>query len=67
MYDIPTYLGVSEIAAYLGVGRNTVLKLCQERPNHFPVVRVGNRYQADAELLAKWRADWFAGKFEITI
>ena len=65
MYDMPEYLGVTGMCQYLGLGRNTVLKLCQDRPNKFPVVRIGNRYQADAELLRKWRADWYAGKFEI--
>ena len=65
MYDFHTYLNMAGICDFLGIGRRTALKLCQERPHGFPVVRVGRRYQADAELLAAWRDDWYAGKFDI--
>ena len=64
MYDF-NYLGLKDICKYLGVGRNTAIRLCQERPHGFPAVKVGRRYQADEELLAKWKSDWYAGKFTI--
>lgn len=65
MSQMPKYLNTSEIAAYLGVGLSTAKRLCQLKPHGFPVVLVGNRYQADAALLEAWRQDWFSGKFTI--
>lgn len=59
------FLGVKDMCQFLGIGRNTALKLCQTRPNNFPAVKVGNRYQADKEKLAQWKDDWYAGKFTI--
>lgn len=60
------YLTLNEARAYLGIGKSLALKLCQEKPHGFPCVRIGKgRYQIDADLLAQWKADWFAGKFEI--
>lgn len=59
------YLTVIEIGKYLGLGRNRVLRLCQERTHNFPAVKVGNRYQAELGRLSKWRDDWFDGKFGI--
>ena len=64
MYD-RNYLTVPQMCEFLGIGRNTCLKLCAKRPPGFPVVRVGNRYRADKELLYKWKSDWYAGKFGI--
>ena len=59
------YLNVKEACAFLGVGRGTLLRLCRERPHQFPAVQIGRRYQIDADLLAKWKADWYAGAFRI--
>lgn len=59
----PDYLTVKEMQVFLGLGRNTVLRLCQERSHGFPVVRIGNRYQADRRRLEAWKDDWFDGKF----
>lgn len=60
------FLGVKEMMNFLGLGRNRVLRLCQERPNSFPAVRIGNRYQADREKLTLWKDDWYNGKFDLT-
>lgn len=66
MYDIThTYLNTDGICNFLGIGRRTALKLCQEKPHGFPVVKIGGRYQADRELLAMWRDSWYTGKFDI--
>ena len=65
MYEPPTYLTMPDICKYLGLGRNRVTQLCQDHTHGFPAVKVGNRWQADAELLALWRADWYAHKFVI--
>lgn len=60
------YLTVKDCCAFLGLGRNTVLRLCNEKPHGFPAVRVGaRRWQIDYELLKAWKADWFNGKFDI--
>lgn len=59
------YLTVKDMMSYLGLGRNRVLRLCQERTHNFPAVKVGNRYQADLGKLTAWKNDWFDGKFEI--
>lgn len=64
MYD-NRFMNVKEACAFLGLGRNTLLRLCHDRPHKFPAVLVGNRYQMDTELLAKWKADWYAGAFDI--
>lgn len=65
MYTLRKHLGIKDMCLFLGVGRNTALRLCQEKPNGFPAVKIGNRYQADAELLMEWYKDWHAGKFTI--
>ena len=65
MYDTNYLRGVESIGSFLGLGRNTVLRLCQERPNSFPVVKVGRQYQADVGLLTQWKNDWYKGKFTI--
>ena len=59
------FMNVKEACAFLGVGRNTMLRLCREHTHGFPAVRIGNRYQIDGALLCKWKADWYAGAFEI--
>jgi DNA binding domain, excisionase family len=64
MYTAP-YLNVKGACEYLGLGRATVLRLCRQRPHKFPAVKIGNRYQIDAGLLAKWKDDWYSGVFEI--
>ena len=64
MYDM-NVLHVPDMCAFLGLGRNTVLRLCKEKVHGFPVVKVGQRYQADKELLATWKKDWYSGKFDI--
>lgn len=64
MYEC-NFMNLKEMQGFLGVGRNTLLRLCQERTHDFPVVKVGNRYQADADKLAKWKDDWYSGKFTI--
>lgn len=58
-------MNVKEACEYLGLGRNTLLRLCQEHTNGFPAVRVGNRWQIDRDLLSKWKSRWYAGDFEI--
>jgi len=60
------HLSVKEAGAYLGLGRNRTLKLCQERTHGFPAVKNGNKYIIDKEKLSKWYEDWYAGKFEIS-
>lgn len=65
MYYTDYLRGVDEIGSFLGVGRGTALRLCREKPNGFPVVRVGKRYQADTKLLTQWKDDWYKGKFTI--
>lgn len=65
MYGTNYLRGVEAIGNFLGVGRNTAMRLCQERPNGFPVVRIGRQYQTDVTLLAKWKDDWYQGKFTI--
>lgn len=64
MYDV-TYLNLKEMQSFLGLGRNLVLRLCQEHTHNFPAVKVGNRYQADFEKLKRWKDDWYDGKFSI--
>ena len=64
MYSM-NYLRVQDACVYLGLGRNTVLRLCREHVNGFPAVRVGNRWQIDRDLLDKWKSRWYAGDFEI--
>ena len=64
MYD-PDYLSLTGICTYLGVGRSFGLRLCNEKPHGFPVVKIGNRWQADAEKLKAWRDRWYSGEFEI--
>ena len=59
------YLGVKQMQEFLGLGRNTVLRLCRNHVHGFPAVKVGNRYQADAEKLAQWKDEWFNAKFSI--
>lgn len=65
MYDIPKYFGLQETCDFLGLGRSTVLRLCQKKVHGFPAVKVGNRWQIDAKLLSAWKVNWFEGKFEI--
>lgn len=66
MYQAREYVsGLDNIAKVIGIGRNNCLFLCQTKPHGFPVVRIGNRYQADRELLDQWQKDWYQGKFEI--
>lgn len=65
MYEEPKYFSLAEACKYLGIGRNTGIRLCQERTNGFPVVKVGNRYQIDAAMLEDWKHDWYQGKFNI--
>lgn len=65
MYEKCTYLGVKEASAYLGIGRNTCLRLCQEATGNFPAVMVGRRYQIDADKLRAWKDDWYNHKFVI--
>jgi len=55
------YLNLREICQVLGFGRNRVLELCQKKPHGFPVIRNGNRYQADADLLIEWRDKLYLG------
>ena len=64
MYENET-MNLSDMAKFLGVGRNTMLRLCQERPHGIPVVRVGRRYQSELSKLSAWKDDWYAGMFEI--
>lgn len=64
MYDMK-YLGLKQIASYLGLSRDYALKLCQMRPHGFPVIKVGNQYRSDEDKLSAWRDRWFAGEFEI--
>ena len=64
MYD-KIYLTLKEICTLLGVGRNTALRICQDRVHDFPAVKVGNRWQADAEMAEAWRKRWLAGEFTI--
>lgn len=64
MYD--NYLNTKQAQSFLGLGRNTVLRLCQERLHNFPAVKVGNTYHIDAERLKAWKDDWFDGKFSIS-
>lgn len=64
MYEFH-YLKLKDICTFLGLGRNTVLKLCQDKPHNFPVTKVGREYRADEGLLAKWREDFYSGKFTI--
>ena len=59
------FLNKKEIASFLGIGVGKANDLCRNRPHNFPVVRVGNRYQAEATLLAKWREAWYSGEFDI--
>ena len=65
MYDKPVYMNLKEACAFLGLGRNTCLRLCQEQTHGFPAVRIGNRYQIDGSRLEKWKTDWYDHKFEI--
>lgn len=60
-----TFLGTKDMQEFLGLGRNTVLRLCQERPHNFPAIRIGNRYQAELSNLRAWRDDLYSGKFSI--
>lgn len=64
MYD-RRYLNVKDACVFLGLGRNTLLRLCQEHVHGFPAVRIGNRWQIDAGLLDNWKSRWYAGDFEI--
>lgn len=64
MYDF-RYVKLKDICEILGMGRNTVLKLCQDRPHGFPVTKVGREYRADEKLLIAWRDDFYAGKFSL--
>lgn len=59
--------GVREISNFLGIGVRIGLRICQERPNDCPIIRLGNRYQADKALLTQWKNDWYLGKFTIEI
>jgi len=67
MYELPEvkYLKAKEIQAFLGIGRGTLLRLCQNKTQNIPVVKVGREYRADAEKLAAWRDAWYSGKFSI--
>jgi hypothetical protein len=58
-------LNTKQMAAFLGLGRNTVLHLCQTKLDGFPAIRVGNRYRADIDLLKAWRDRLYRG--EITL
>lgn len=60
-----TFLTIKDICKFLGLGRNKVLQLCQERTAGFPAVKVGNRYQSDLEKLTAWKDAWYRGEFEI--
>ncbi len=64
MYE-KRYYTVEEARGYLGIGRHTCIRLCNEKPYGFPAVKIGRRYQIDAEKLALWKDDWYAGKFTI--
>lgn len=59
------YLNKKQIASFLGIGLSKANELCQKKPHNFPVVRIGNRYQADAYLLAMWKEAWYKGEFDI--
>lgn len=59
------FLTVVQMMEYLGLGRNRVLRLCQEHTHNFPAVRVGNRYQSELSRLEQWYNDWYEGKFSI--
>ena len=61
------YLNTQEIAAFLGLGLNKTKLLCKQRPHNFPVVRIGNRYQAEATLLKEWRDAWYSGAFTVDL
>ena len=63
MYDIIRTVGTNEIGKIHGVGRNATLKLCQERPYGFPVVRIGRNYRADESKLLEWRDRLYSGEF----
>ena len=65
MYETPTYLTMNGMCMYLGLGRTRVQQLCQEHTHGFPAVKVGNRWQADAQKLSDWRDAWYAHEFEI--
>lgn len=60
-----SYVYIKDICAILGIGRNTALKLCQNRTHGFPAVKVGRRYQVDVNKLMHWKDEWDAGKFTI--
>jgi len=65
MYEANIYMNVTEACAFLGIGRNTCLRLCQEQVHSFPAVKVGRRYQIDADRLRQWKNDWYDHKFNI--
>lgn len=59
------YMNLREACNYLGIGRSTALRLCQNQTAGFPAVKIGNRYQIDADMLETWKRDWYQGKFKI--
>ena len=65
MYSFNYLTSISQIAEFLGVGRNTAQELCKLRPYGMPVVKVGRQYRADQDKLADWRDRWYAGEFDI--
>lgn len=64
MYEYK-HIGPQEAAKFIGVGKNKILQLCQERPHNFPAVRVGRCWRIDKEKLSVWYDAWYSGKFEI--
>ena len=63
--EVMGYLNKKQIASFLGIGISKANELCRKRPHNFPVVLIGNRYQADADMLAKWKEAWYMGEFDI--
>jgi len=58
-------LSTKQMAEFLGLGRNTVLRLCQTKEKGFPAIRIGNRYRADIEKLKAWREELYSGKITL--
>lgn len=66
MYE-DKYVNVSDMVTALGMCREKVLRLCQERPCGFPAIKVGNRYRADRDLLEAWRTKFYSGSFDLKV
>jgi len=63
MYDCK-FVGVKDMILILGICREKVMRLCNEKPYGFPVIKVGRQYRADEAQLIAWKDRLYSGEFK---